>query len=146
MLKRYLIWFIASIFIFEALLYCYNKLNTDKQASCPVFYAAKEASIVNGYSYILIDAPDWCKDCIALEELYKANYGQSISHALKETGGFRVILKSNNWDSNSPEIKELLTLCKITNVPSIVVFNKETFSVETDISEIAATLFCATQQ
>jgi thiol-disulfide isomerase/thioredoxin len=145
MLKRYLIWFIASIFIFEALLYCYNKLNTDKQASCPVFYAAKEASIVNGYSFVLIDAPDWCKDCVALHELYLANYQQNINFTINAIGGFHIKLKSYNCEKDPAEVSDLLNKCEIRNVPSLIVFKDDTFTVKTDISEIATTIFSATQ-
>lgn len=145
-MKKYISWIIAIFFVIGTLLYCYNKLNQNKQSSCPIFYEAKQAANANGQSFILINAPNWCKDCVVLQELYEATYQQSIDTAINSIGGFHIKLPSNNREDYSLETQELLTICEIKNVPSLIVFKDKTFTVKTDIPEIAATLFSATQQ
>lgn len=126
------------------LLVCYNKLNSQRNSANSIFDKAMSSANTNGQYFILVDAPNWCKDCVALEDLFRANYGKSISSTISEISASRIILKSNNCDNNSAEVNELLSKCEIKNVPSLIIFKEDNFSVITDISEIAATLFNAT--
>lgn len=145
-MKRYIYWLAAFVFIFATLLFGYKKLNESSLDIHPIFEEAQAAARISGESFVLIDAPDWCKDCVALRELYSSNYGQDIENVLKSIGGFHIRLKSNNCDDNPAEVNDLLSKCEIRNVPSLVIFYGETFSVKTDISEIATSLFSATQK
>lgn len=145
-MKRYLYWLAAFVIILGTLLFCYKKLNENTIDIHPIFSEAEAAAKISGQSFILIDAPSWCKDCVALHDLYKATYQQNIDTAIKSVGGFHIMLKSNNCDDNPVEVNDLLSKCEIRNVPSLIIFSDETFTVKTDIAEIAATLFSATQQ
>lgn len=145
-MKRYIYWSVTFVIILGILLFCYKKLNESTVDIHPIFSEAKATARISGQSFILIDAPSWCKDCVALHELYKATYQQNIDTTIKSVGGFHIMLKSNNCNENSAEVNELLSRCEIRNVPSLIVFKDGTFTVKTDISEIAATLFSATQQ
>lgn len=144
-MKRYIYWLAAFIFILGSLLFCYKKLNQSSINIHPIFSEAQAAARISGESFILIDAPDWCKDCVALHELYLANYQQNINLAINAIGGIHIKLKSYNCEKDPAEVSDLLNKCGIRNVPSLIVFKDDTFSVKTDISEIATTLFSATQ-
>lgn len=143
-MKRYIYLLVAFILILGMLLVCYNKLNDQRNSANSIFNKAMSSANTNGQYFILVDAPNWCKDCVALEDLFRANYGKSIASTIKEIGASRIILKSNNCDDNSTEVNELLSRCEIKNVPSLIIFKEETFFVTTEISEIATTLFNAT--
>ena len=143
-MKRYIYLLIAFILMLGMLLVCYNKLNSQRNSANSIFDKAMSSANTNGQYFILVDAPNWCKDCVALEDLFRANYGKSISSTISEISASRIILKSNNCDNNSAEVNELLSKCEIKNVPSLIIFKEDNFSVITDISEIAATLFNAT--
>lgn len=145
-MKRYIYWLFAFVIILGTLLFCYQKLNKSSIDTHPIFSEAQAAAKISGQSFILIDAPSWCKDCVALQDLYKSTYQQNIDDAIKSIGGFHIKLKSNNCEDNPAEVNDLLTKCQIRNVPSLIVFSDETFTVKTDISEVAATIFSATQQ
>lgn len=145
-MKRYIYWVIAFAIILGTLMFCYKKLNESSSDVNPIFSEAQAAAKISGQSFILIDAPSWCKDCVALQDLYKSRYQQNIDDAIKSIGVFHINLKSNNCDDNPAKVNDLLSKCGIKNVPSLIVFKDKTFTVKTDIPEIAATLFNATQQ
>lgn len=145
-MKRYIYWVIAFAIILGTLMFCYKKLGHNIIKNDTLFKNAQASAIANGQHLILIDAPNWCKDCVALNDLYNANYGGNIETVISSINGTRIKLKSSNCEDNPQQVNDLLSKCEIKNVPSLIIFSNNTFTVKTDISEIATTLFNATQQ
>lgn len=145
-MKKYIYLYVIFFVLLGILFVGYKKLNKEVIKDSSIFYEAQQQAKSNGQSFILIDAPDWCKDCVALADLYRANYGNTIGATISSLSGVRIILKSNNCDDNTSDVNQLLSKCNIKNVPSLIIFNGDTFTVKTDITEIAGALYSATQE